>query len=68
MPPVNLLLKPVSGNCNMKCEYCFYCEEMDNRTQTSFGIMTEDTLEQILKKALKQAEGSCNVCSPYCLL
>ena len=61
MPPVNLLLKPVSGNCNMKCEYCFYCEEMDNRTQTSFGIMTEDTLEQILKKALKQAEGSCNV-------
>lgn len=28
MPPISVLIKPSSGMCNMKCDYCFYCDEM----------------------------------------
>ena len=31
MPPVSILMKPASGNCNMRCDYCFYCDEQENR-------------------------------------
>ena len=27
MPPISVLIKPSSGLCNMKCDYCFYCDE-----------------------------------------
>ena len=27
MRNISLLIKPVSGICNMMCEYCFYCDE-----------------------------------------
>ena len=22
--PISVMLKPASGNCNLRCEYCFY--------------------------------------------
>ena len=43
MPPLSVMIKPSSGNCNMSCAYCFYCDEMRNRTQPSYGFMTEET-------------------------
>lgn len=60
MPPITLMLKPASGLCNMRCSYCFYEDEMNNRSQFDFGIMTASTLEQIVKKALDFAEEECN--------
>ena len=48
MPPVNLLIKPSSGNCNMRCRYCFYHDIQENRDVFSFGFMSEETLEEIL--------------------
>lgn len=59
MPPVNLLIKPASGNCNMRCTYCFYYDIMSKRTQASYGFMSLETLESVIKKALSYAEGSC---------
>lgn len=50
---MNLLIKPASGLCNMRCSYCFYADEMGNRTQKSYGIMSLDTLEAVVKKALE---------------
>ena len=44
MPPVNLLIKPASGMCNMHCDYCFYCDEAEKRMQASYGLMSEKTL------------------------
>lgn len=61
MPPISLLIKPASGNCNLRCTYCFYYDITQNREQESYGFMTEETLEQVLKKALAFAEGSCTV-------
>ena len=57
MPPLNLLIKPSSSLCNMCCEYCFYKDVSENRAHHSFGIMTTDTLEIIVKRAFEYASG-----------
>ena len=57
MPPVTVLMKPASGLCNMRCEYCFYCDEMQKRSVESFGLMSEETLENVIRKTLLRAEG-----------
>ena len=31
MPYINLLIKPASSLCNMRCRYCFYADEAANR-------------------------------------
>lgn len=59
MPPLNLLLKPASGRCNMRCRYCFYADEKSRRDVADYGMMDESTLEAIIKKALSHAEGAC---------
>ena len=61
MPPLSILMKPASGNCNMLCEYCFYCDEQKNRTQKSYGMMEEKTARNIIRKALAYAEGGCAI-------
>ena len=50
MPPINLLIKPASGRCNMRCRYCFYADETARREVKDYGIMQEDTLEALVKK------------------
>ena len=45
MPPISVLIKPSSGLCNMKCDYCFYCDETKKRARESYGFMTEQTLK-----------------------
>lgn len=59
MPPLSLLIKPVSGSCNMRCEYCFYIDEAENRAVSCAGRMTEDTMYAIIDKALCYADGDC---------
>lgn len=58
MPPLSVLIKPVSGLCNMNCDYCFYCDETEKRAQRSYGMMTEDTLKNVIRRTILQAEGS----------
>ncbi len=38
----------------MACEYCFYRDESKNREKTSFGNMSEEILETIIKKAFAE--------------
>ncbi|MCU6735673.1 anaerobic sulfatase maturase [Diplocloster agilis] len=59
MPPLYLLIKPASSNCNMHCDYCFYCDEAKKREQYSYGYMEADTAENMVKKALEEAEDQC---------
>lgn len=59
MPPINLLIKPASSNCNLKCKYCFYHSIAENRSVASFGIMSNETTEILIKKALDYAENIC---------
>ena len=35
MPPITVMIKPVSGARNIRCRYCFYADEMKRRTRSS---------------------------------
>lgn len=59
MPPLSLLIKPVSSSCNLRCKYCFYHSVAENRTTNNYGIMNENLLEVIVKKALEYADHIC---------
>lgn len=59
MPPLHLLIKPASGSCNLRCRYCFYADEAANRETASYGMMSLETLENAVEKALDFASGSC---------
>ncbi len=59
MPPLSLLIKPASGNCNMRCQYCFYTDETEHRKTASLGRMSLDTMHKIVDMALLCADGDC---------
>jgi uncharacterized protein len=59
MPSISLLIKPASSDCNLRCKYCFYHSLSKNRSVESYGMMSESTLENIVKKALFEAEPQC---------
>ena len=61
MLPVSLLIKPASGLCNLRCRYCFYEDETQNRAQASYGIMSAETLENVLRRAFEEAEGDLHI-------
>ena len=61
MPPVNIMLKPVSGTCNLHCRYCFYADEAEKRKTSNFGKMSYETLENIISKVFDFAEESCTI-------
>ncbi|ONI41754.1 anaerobic sulfatase maturase [Candidatus Epulonipiscium fishelsonii] len=58
MPPLNVLMKPASSLCNMNCEYCFYFDEANKRAHSHFGMMSEITLKNIIRKTMLKAEHS----------
>ena len=59
MPPLSLLIKPASGSCNMRCRYCFYIDETENRAVASKGKMSCETMHTLVDKALAYADGEC---------
>ena len=56
MPPVHVMIKPVSGACNMRCRYCFYCDEMAQRQNAVLPPMTLETLENVVRRTLIYAD------------
>ena len=58
MPPISVMIKPVSGACNMRCKYCFYHDVMDHRAQKVLPKMTLETLDNLVRRAFVYAEGS----------
>lgn len=62
MPPLTVLIKPASGDCDLRCRYCFYRDETERRETKSFGRMTEATLENVVRRSLAYAEYSCSFC------
>ena len=59
MQSIHLLIKPASGLCNLRCRYCFYCDITQKREEESYGIMSLETLETIIRKTLEAAEKEC---------
>ncbi len=50
MRNLNILIKPASSLCNMRCKYCFYADVSDNRKIKSCGIMSYETADMILNR------------------
>lgn len=61
MGPMSVIIKPASGLCNMRCRYCFYMDELQNRQTPSLTVMDHSTLETVLREILKSAAGHCTV-------
>lgn len=59
MEHLQILIKPVSSDCNLRCAYCFYEDESRKRSCCSYGRMTEETAETVIQKALDSAKISC---------
>lgn len=55
MEHLTILIKPASSLCNMRCRYCFYSSIADIRENASYGIMSEETADNIIKKALQSS-------------
>lgn len=58
MPPISVMVKPASSLCNMSCTYCFYHSLSRQRESVSYGMMSEKTVEEVIKKALAFANGT----------
>ena len=54
---INILIKPASAMCNLRCKYCFYLDEAENREVGNFGVMQETTAKNIIIKSLDYACG-----------
>lgn len=52
---MNILIKPASGLCNMRCRYCFYEDETNHRSAKHMGIMDTRTADILIEEALKNA-------------
>ena len=55
MPPLSLLIKPASSKCNLNCTYCFYHDVSANRMVKDHGVMNDEVLEMLIKKAFEYA-------------
>ncbi|MDE6869763.1 MAG: radical SAM protein [Clostridia bacterium] len=54
---LSIMIKPASSICNMRCKYCFYHSLAQSREASSYGIMTQSTSENLIKKALDFSDG-----------
>ena len=56
MPPLTVMIKPVSGLCNMRCRYCFYADETAHRSTTNCSPMKLQTLETTIRRVIAYAD------------
>ncbi len=56
MPAISLLIKPASGLCDLRCKYCFYADVADHRDVKHYGIMKEDTVDQLIARAFEYSD------------
>ena len=53
---LTILMKPASSACNMRCSYCFYNDVSRNRHTRDYGMMSRDTAEAIILRAMEEAK------------
>lgn len=56
MKALSFLIKPASSSCNLKCKYCFYADVSEHRLIKSNGIMKEEVMQTLIKKAFLAIE------------
>ena len=53
---LSVLVKPVSGACNLNCSYCFYGEEAAERAEKRLPPMSDTTLEALVRRVFGSRE------------
>jgi uncharacterized protein len=61
MQRISLLVKPVSGLCNLECSYCFYKEELGRMTGLKPGIMSEKVRSTLIERVIQEAERTIEI-------
>jgi uncharacterized protein len=59
MTSLSLMVKPASSSCNLHCRYCFYHDIATKRETPNMGLMNDETLETMVRKALSHADQFC---------
>lgn len=54
MKAANLIIKPVSGSCNLACRYCVYRDAEGAST-----LISDETLECVIRRAMEESEERC---------
>lgn len=54
MKQICIMLKPASSACNLRCKYCFYADLAGKRDTFSFGSMSDETAEKILRNIKRE--------------
>lgn len=54
---ISVMIKPVSGSCDLNCAYCFYRDETASREVPLRGKMSRGTAVNIIKSAAELSEG-----------
>ena len=49
MKHINVLIKPASSLCDVRCAYCFYFDVAKSRHEFSSGIMTRQTAKSLIQ-------------------
>lgn len=53
MNNLNVLIKPSSNKCNLKCKYCFYDDVSNSRQVSDYDYMSNETAEAIIDNVFK---------------
>ena len=56
MKTIRMMIKPASSLCDMRCKYCFYADVADARAVRSFGMMSDETTDAMLKSIASELE------------
>ena len=65
MKTINIMLKPASSLCNMRCKYCFYADVTAARTVPSYGIMSEATVDAMLRSLAAEFTDGDRICFTF---
>ncbi len=60
VPAVNVLTKPASSACNMRCAYCFYKDISEHRQHAFEGMLSVEDMEKVMASAVEYADGCCS--------
>ncbi len=63
MKNLNVLIKPASSLCNLRCRYCFYHDVAANRDVPSTGVMNEEDSDLLIRRIAEylEEEGTANI-------
>jgi uncharacterized protein len=59
MPNLCIMIKPASSLCNLRCRYCFYRDIASKREHDNLGLMSETTLETLVRETLDWSDQVC---------